>query len=323
MMYSRHPLAWFLLTLSLGVLSAAAQLGPYPIATKQARFDGTLGKRDKDMLWITRAGSDGRGGPQIGVPVADIVQIQVPKPTVFSAAERLQAAPRATDAQFKAVHDALDQLIRTLRSFRDLPGIPVNEALLWKGRLYQKKGLWREAVRQYEDILMNTPSSPLATQAQILAGVAYEKMGEHQFAVEYLGDVELPEEDEELLSAMLYSMGNSYAALENHDNALMAYLSLVVFYPYLYDNEARGLAAALDCYAALEEWEPLYRTIQTIQATYPDTAAAKRAGEIASEYQTQLGRAGHFVDGPKVVPDAEQTAVSGTTVDYSKPVGSN
>ncbi len=294
--------------LHLAILTAAfasparAQLGPYAIQTKQTSFEASIIKRDKDLLWVERQSSDGQRMPQIGLAVADIVQIQMPRPALLATVEKIRTSPAATDAQFAAAHSALDKMILQFKALRDIPGIPANEAMLAKGRLFDAKGLWRESTRLYEDILAKTTNTAVATNAQILAGIAYAKGGEYNQAIEYLGGIPLPEEDEEMLSNLLFALGDSYFALENYDNALLSYLPLVVFYPYVYDNEPRGLAAALGCYAKLKEWEPLYRSIQEIQKNYPDTPAAKTAADFLEEYKEDLVKAGQFVDAAKITP---------------------
>jgi tetratricopeptide (TPR) repeat protein len=285
----------------LAPLAASAQLGPWPIQTKQTAFEASIVKRDQDVLWVERKSADGTRSPQIGLPVADVVQIGMPRPALFDAVEKIRLAPAATDAQFAAAHAALDKMILQLRSLRDLPGIPANEAMVAKGRLYDAKGLWRESTRLYEDVVVKAAGTAAATNARILAGIAYAQGGEHHSAVEYLGGIPLPEEDEEILSKLLFALGDSYFALGNYDNALLSYLPLVVFYPYVHDNEPRGLAAALACYAELKEWEPLYRTIQEIKRLYPGTPAEETANQIIAEYKNQLAQAGQFLDGDRVV----------------------
>ena len=298
---------------------AQAQLGPWPIQTKQTSFEATLAKREGDILWVERKAADGRPAPQIGVPVGDLVQIGVPRPAVFAAAEKLRAAPGATDAQFAAAHAALDKLVFQLKPYRDLPGIPANEAMLLKGRLYDAKGLWRESSRLYEDVLSKAAGTASATNAQILAGIAYAKGQEWQFAVENLGGIPLPEEDEELLSNLLFALGDAYFALGNYDNALLSYLPLAVFYPYVYDNEPRALGAALGCYAELKEWEPLYRSIQEIQKNYPNAPAAQTTTEFLEKYKQELIDAGQFVDAAKVTSADAPVAPAGVAAAPAAP----
>ena len=293
------PATLFLL-FAFAPLAASAQLGPYPIQTKQSAFEAEILKREKDILWVRRRASDGSTAPQVGIAVADVVEIRMPRPALFDAVEKIRSAPAATDAQFAAAHSALDKFILQTRALRDIPGIPADEAVLLKGRLFDRKGLWREAIRRYEEIVTQAPGTAIATNAQILAGIDYSKVGEPQFAIEYLGGMPLPEEDEELLSELLFALGNAYFALENYDNALLSYLPLVVFYPYVHNNEARGLAAALGCYAQLKEWEPLYRSIQEIQKQYPNTPAADTAAQFLEDYKDDLVQAGPFVEAANI-----------------------
>ena len=303
----------------LAPLAASAQLGPWPIQTKQTTFEASIVKRDKDILWVERQSSDGQRMPQVGLAVADVVRIGMPRPALFDAVEKIRALPAATDAQFAAAHAALDKMILQLKPLRDLPGIPADEAMVAKGRLYDAKGLWRESTRIYEDVVTKSAGSAAASNAQMLAGIAYAKGGEYNSAIEYLGGIPLPEEDEEMLSNLLFALGDSYFALENYDNALLSYLPLVVFYPYVYDNEPRGLAAALGCYAALKEWEPLYRSIQEIQKNYPAAPAAQTASEFLEKYKKELIEAGQFVDAAKVTSADAPVAPAGVAAAPAAP----
>ena len=304
----------------IGATAASAQLGPWPIQTKQTVYEkASILKRDQDFLWIETQSSDGSRMPQVGLAVADVVRIGMPRPALFDAVEKIRALPAATDAQFAAAHAALDKMILQLKPLRDLPGIPADEAMVAKGRLYDAKGLWRESTRIYEDVVTKSAGSAAASNAQMLAGIAYAKGGEYNSAIEYLGGIPLPEEDEELLSKLLFALGDSYFALKNYDNALLSYLPLVVFYPFVYDNEPRGLAAALGCYAELKEWEPLYRSIQEIQKNYPNTPAAQTAAEFLEKYKQELIDAGQFVDAAKVTSADAPVAPAGAAAAPAEP----
>ena len=303
----------------LAPLAASAQLGPWPIQTKQTTFEASIVKRDKDILWVERQSSDGQRMPQVGLAVADVVRIGMPRPALLDMIEKIRMSPAATDAQFAAAHAALDKMILQLKPLRDLPGIHANDAMVAKGRLYDAKGLWRESTRIYEDVVTKSAGSAAASNAQMLAGIAYAKGGEYNSAIEYLGGIPLPEEDEEMLSNLLFALGDSYFALENYDNALLSYLPLVVFYPYVYDNEPRGLAAALGCYAALKEWEPLYRSIQEIQKNYPAAPAAQTAAEFLEKYKKELIEAGQFVDAAKVTSADAPIAPAGVAAAPAAP----
>ena len=103
----RLPAGHFILQPSVLILLLAAfappahaQLGPYPIVTKQATFEASLYKRDKDILWVERKSASGARTPQVGIAVGDIVEVKMPRPSLFDAVERLCGAPAAADSQF-------------------------------------------------------------------------------------------------------------------------------------------------------------------------------------------------------------------------------
>ena len=310
-----------LLALSLFAAAASAQLGPYPLVTKNATNDVTLVKLDKDILWVLRS-EPNRAGHQMGIALSDVVFMKFPDPPVFAAVEKLLDLPASAPlpaAQLLRAAQSLDKSLLLLRQFRTVPGVPYYKGLMLKARILYRQEKWLDAVRAFDDIRVNSKDPDVQRAAQIRAGIAFERAGEHNSAVEYLAGLPLPEDDEALLSQLLFALGDAFAALGNYDNALLSYLPLVVFYPYVGDNEARGLVKVLPCYAELKEWEPLYRTIQDIKANFKGSAAEKVADEFVSKYATDLSKAGLFVEGERIVADAEQTHVAGTTIDYSKP----
>ena len=303
-------------------LPAAAQLGPYDVQLAADHFPAHLLKREKNGdVWLRRLAADGSLGPQIGYAAADIQAIRMPRPAFFSNVEALVSAPAAPNpAAALRAHAALDKFILQTRPFRDLPGVVSDEAVFLKGRLLDRQGKFSDALGLYESLRDKSPPSAFADSARIRAGIANARLTNSLEAVECLAGVLLPEEDEALLSELLYALGDSYVRLENWDNALMAYLTLAVFYPYVGNNEARALSRTLPCLAALKEWEPLYRTIQDIRAVAPGSPAAAYAGEFAKKYARELGEAGNFVDtGERIVENTEITAVEGTVAATDAP----
>ena len=323
------PLRSLLLLCTLCVLcgsfvpSASAQLGPYEVRLANDRFQANLLKREKNGdIWLRRLKPDGTPGPQVGYARADILGIRMPRPSFFTNVEALLVVPASSALPPQATaraHAMLDQFVLQTRPFRDIPGVVSDEALYLKARLLDRQGKYPEALAGYEAIRAKTPPSAFADQSRIRAGIDHARLTNAVEAVECLSGIEPPEEDEALLSDMLFALGDAYTRLENWDRALMTYLSLVVFYPYVGNNEARALTRTLPCYAALNEWESLYRAIQDINATAPGTPAAPYAENFAKKYAKQLGAAGEFVDGARVVADAPATAVEGTTAATSAP----
>jgi tetratricopeptide (TPR) repeat protein len=283
----------------------AAAIGPFPIETSRGVVEARLSRCDSNTLWIVREGAS--GAYEAGLPLSEVKRVAVPTPRIFTAAEQASTAD-----MIKAAHEAMDRLIAMLRPFRNVPGIPYYEALLRKAQLYDRQGLWRDSIRLYEDLLKPPTDAPWKQMARWRAGVAYELGGEHQRAVELLDGVPLPE-DEILLSSVLFSRGMARAALNRHRDALTDFLYLVVFHPFVQDNERRGLDAAMNCYAEIKDWESLLKTAQWMQKEYPGTAEARHAAELLSEYRAQLEQVAPFVGvempaKASAAPAAEQPA---------------
>jgi len=304
-------------------LPAAAQLGPYEVQLAADRFPAHLLKREKNGdVWLRRLSPDGALGPQIGYARSDILEIRMPRPAFFTNLEAMLDAPASTPvppATAVRAHATLDKFILQTRPFRDIPGIVSDEAVYLKGRLLDRQGKFAEALEQFDALRAKEPPSEFADAARIRAGIEHARLTNSLEAVECLAGVLLPEDDEQLLSEMLFALGDAYVRLENWDNALMTYLTLVVFYPYVANNEARALSRALPCFAALKEWEPLYRAIQDLTAAAPDSPAAAYAEAFAKKYAKELGSVGEFVDGRRVVEDVAATAVEGTVAATNAP----
>ncbi|HOW98719.1 MAG TPA: hypothetical protein P5567_01690 [Kiritimatiellia bacterium] len=312
-MRARHAIAGtaILLGAALGAFAqtpAEPGVGPALVLTKDGQFPARLLRRDQEMLWVSKSTEDGSAF-EAGIPLADIQKIRMPSPRVFAAAD-----VAANDEQFRAVHDALDRLIQSLKPFRGLPGVPMDEAILRKGQLYARQGLWREAIRQYEDILKQPYECEQKTAARLRAGIASELAGDAKAALTYFENVVLPEDDEELLSTALFSRANALAADGRPQDALLDYLRLVVFHPYMQNNELRGLEAAVGCYAQLKDWESLHKTVAVLQQDYPGTRESKHAAEVEAEHRAEMEAAGTVLDeGATVEPEGEPSAAAAST----------
>jgi tetratricopeptide (TPR) repeat protein len=282
--------------------AAAQKIGPYPIVFKGTgnnvvTSSVTISRREKNTLWVSFAGS-ARG--EQGIPVRDIKTIAVPPPAPLAAAGQLLSRPVPSDPAKKDAFTArlsktlseLDREIRIFTPYRTLPGIPAADLLLAKGRLLLKVSRDTEAVQVFETLLdFLPPEDPRALTAQILAGIAYSRTGNALQAIEYLSPLAPPADDEALLSDMFFALGDAYLALGNADNALLTYLHLLVFHPFVHHNEPRLLEKVLPCYAAIGDWESLLRTVRWIQRDYPSTPAAETARKCLEKYAAQIGEA--------------------------------
>ena len=266
-------------------LPAFAQrgVGPFAIRSGDQTMSARLLKRQGDTLWVLKPNQAGADF-EAGIPVAQITVVDVPRPKIFDLAEQA-----ATSNQIAQAWIGVKQIADMLKPFRDLPGVPADEALFLLGRLSEKDHRIPEALVYYEDILRQTYPSPMADAARLRAGFCHERARNHEKALQYFNAARIPDNDVDLLSEALFARGQAHAALRQFPEAIQSYLYLVVFYPYANSNEIRCLEAVLPCYAEIKDWDALYKTIHVLKTSYPNTPAAASAEEFAADYEKDLG----------------------------------
>lgn len=301
----------FLLALFLSVCLryASAQspaqrgIGPFTLKAKRGTVTVRLLRRDRDLVWVMQQSRTGEF-IETGIAAADIQAFDIPTPKLFLAADQA-----ATPEQMNRVQAALRKFADQLMPFRDLPGMVLDEALLLQGRLHEKQERWAKAVAAYEDILAQDYHPPQAAEARLRAGLCYARLGQYEKALEYTSLENVTDDDLQLLSDVYFLRGEAFQHQGHYDEALLSYLYLVVFYPFVYDNEPRCLAAVLPCYAALTDWEAAYRTTEVLTSTYEGTEYAALAEAFAKEHETHIMKEVELQDTPDVTEFEEDKGV--------------
>ena len=256
-------------------------LGPFTIRTRDHTVVARVLRRDRTTLWISQAQVGGTF--EVGIPVGDIVRIEMPAPRAFE-----QARQASSPEQIELAQASLKSLLDLLKIYREIPGVVADEAILLQGLLAEKQQKIPEALACYEDILKQPYASSQQNQARLRAGLCYTGTGQWDKALESLSAVQISDDDVDLLSEAKFAQGRAFEKLGRPQDALSAYLYLVVFYPYVQGNEVRCLDAALPCYAELKDWDALFKTIQVIKSTYPDSPQAQDAADFAETYAESL-----------------------------------
>ena len=206
---------------------------------------------------------------ETGVPVEDIVRFDVPRTAAFAAAEQATTAEQVAQA-----YVALKRFSDLLKPYRDLPGIPVDDALLLQGRMLETQDRTTEALALYDDILKQPYTVSCAAEAHVRAAVCSARLGRHEAALAHLDEARPSEDDLDLLSEYSFARGQALAALGRHEDAVLSFMNLVVFHPFVQSNEARCLEAAVPSFIALKDWDGAYR-----RAGVPARGARRRAGD--------------------------------------------
>lgn len=295
MSLKRNAIRFLLAGAVLSVLTSAfAQtqiergIGPYTLVTSRGEIGARLLRREGDMIWVDRQVQSGQW-IETGIPRSEIIEFKSPRAPEFINAERAE-----TPEQIATSIDELRRLAARLRPYRDLPGIAADEALLMNARLNEQRGFWRDAYLTYEEILGQT--YPIAGRQRIRyqAGICLRQMDQKEKALTYLLENPIPEDDLALWSSVTYARAECFAATKRHREAIDAYLSMVVFHPFVQSNEVRALSGLVTNYIALNDWDAVTKTLEALQSDYPAAPETAAVQEMLAAYQQQLAEEKEF-----------------------------
>ena len=268
--------------------AAPRGIGPFALETARGPLTVRLLRRDRDLLWVVQQLSAGQT-VDTGLPVREITKFNLPRPRLF------QAVEAATPEQAKALRPQLENYIRQLTPYRDLPGMNVDEAQLLLGRILEQAEDWKGAAALYAEIIGQPYSSAEASSAKLRRGFCLARLGQYEEALPLLDPAILGDSDNlEMVSDIYLMRGEALQKTARHEEAILSYLHLVVFMPYVRDNEPRALAAALPSYAALNDWDAAYKTVQQVREKYTNSPAAKLVEEFAETYPEQMNKEAEF-----------------------------
>jgi len=289
--------ASFLFTPAMGQSTAPHRgFGPIKMKTPHGEFAVRLLKRDKDVVWLLQRTQSGEW-IEAGVNASDIESFEVPSPRIFQYVDVAE-----TPDQVYKVMEQLDKFIATLKPYRGLPGIPADQALLLKGKLLQKLKRWKEALAIYQNLYAQDYTPGEANEARLRAGLCRAELGQTEAALEDFEEGITDDEDLVLLSDVYYTKGKLLAESGHHKEAVMSYLYLVVFYPFVENNEPRCLEGALNSYIVMKDWEAAYKTVLALSEKYPDSDYSKKAQKALEPYKEELKKEQLFVEPVEAEP---------------------
>jgi tetratricopeptide (TPR) repeat protein len=256
--------------------------GPYTLVTSRGSSTVRLLRREGDFIWVDRM-VQSSNWVETGVPRKEIVEFRASRPRLFELADKAESPE-----QIAGAIDQLRRMVSQLRAFRDLPGIPVNEAILLIAQLNERREYWREALQHYEELLGQGYEMKERPVIRYRAGLCLWKMDQKERALAYLLDDPIPDDDYELLSSVLNARADSLASAGRHREAIDTYLSMIVFYPYVQENEPRALAGILPSYIALEDWDAVMKAIEDLQRDYAGTPHAAAANEVMASHAKKV-----------------------------------
>ncbi len=255
--------------------------GPFTLVTARGEVTVRLIRREGDMIWMDRQVQSGEW-IETGIPKNTIIALRAPRPPEFAKADLA-----VTSEAIPPAIDELRRLIGRLRTYRDLPGIPVHEAILITAQLNERREFWRDALALYEELLAQTYEMKDRPLIRYRAGLCHWQLDEKEKALGYLMDEPVPEEELALWSSVMFARGDCLASLGRHREAVDIFLTMIVFHPYDQNNEARALAALLPSYMALDDWDAVMKSFEALQGDYPEAPETAKAQERMAKYTTR------------------------------------
>lgn len=262
--------------------------GPYTLITKRGEATVRILRRDGDIVWVDRQVQSG-AYVETGVPKSEIVEFKSPRPPLFDLADKTESPE-----QIGPVIDQLRRMSAQLRPYRDLPGIPMNEALILQAKLNERREYWRDALQIYQELMNQPYDFPGKPMIRYWTGMNLWKMGQKEKSLEFLLDEPIPDEDMNFFSDILYMRANSFSELNRHREAIDTYLQMIVFYPYYRTNELRALTGILPNFIAIQEWDATSKTLEALDRDYADAPQTLEAKTMVEKYQEQLDRERQF-----------------------------
>ena len=266
----------------------ARGFGPVTLVTKRGPLTVRLLRRDKDLVWIDQLASSGKY-IETGVSTNDIVMIEMARPKVFDQLDLAKTPEQVVQTQV-----AIKRVSDVLRPYRDLPGIPVDEALMLQARLLERQADWKGALGTYEEILKQPYGPKEAEVARLRVALCYARLGRYDDVLSALDGQAIPDDDLNLASDLLFARAEALAIKGRHQDAIMDFLHLVVFEPYVGNNEPRSLEAVIPSYIALEDWDAVAKTMEALKGQYPDSEYAKRAGALLAKHEKEMAAEAQF-----------------------------
>jgi tetratricopeptide (TPR) repeat protein len=226
--------------------------------------------RNADMLMATVKSSTGGAG-QIGFHVSDVASVSLPAPDALATANDLLA--KGDDAEALA---EIQPVVDFQKTIRDIPGnwwaqtaVVESSALFSLNRDEEATALVTEIESYSKD--------PEVLSATKLLRILTTKFTDPQQAISAYDTLISQSSDPQTLSRAWIAEGDAHFEEHEFDEALMAYLTVTVFYPEHNPLLPKALWGAGQSYAKLKDDTNATKTYQTLISSYPNSPEASLA----------------------------------------------
>ena len=222
----------------------------------------------------------------VGIPIAQIQNIDFPEPAVLKAAPELVIQAKAADALAQ-----VDQALNYYEGFRDAPGSWWADLALLKMNILVILDREKEAAGLAETVsrLGTEPETKLA--AKTLLAAAGVRRGDAKGAGEALDSVLKDSNKPAVLASAAIYKGQSCLALKDWENALLSFFQVPVLYPEQKVLAPASLLGVARAHFGLEDFATAKTTLKEVIKTYkgtPEALAAKAELELIARREKAL-----------------------------------
>jgi tetratricopeptide (TPR) repeat protein len=220
-------------------------------------------QRKDDLLMVDVTSASGANG-QVGYNVSDIAELDFPAPPELAAASDMLAKGHPDQALSE-----IEPVATLQETVRDIPGNWWAHASLIKCQALVALNRSAEA----EPILTELASQAIDPESRLAAKLQLTLLAPPADPVQALAVYDAvinQSSDTKTLTLAWLAKGDLHYAQHNFDEALMAYLTVTVFYPENNPLLPRALWGAAQSYARLKDRKNQDLTMQELVKNYPD-----------------------------------------------------
>jgi len=226
--------------------------------------------RNGDMLMVTVKSASGGSG-QVGYHISDVASLNLPEPDVMVfASEQLQN---------KEYQNALNQILPVVafqKTIRDIPGNWWAKAALLEASALIGLNRVDDATALVTEISSYANDPEILTAAKLQIALITKYTDPKQAMAAY-DDILSHSSDAKTLSQAWIAEGDVHFSEHEFDEALMAYLTVTVFYPEHNPFLPKALFGSGQSYAKLKDTANATKVYNSLIANFPESPEAPLA----------------------------------------------
>ena len=259
------------LSLFLFIVAGISSISAQTILLKSGQTVPANGLvRNDDMVMVSVKSASGSVG-QVGYHVSDVMTLNLPSPEALATAGDLMAK-----GKFDQALVLIEPVVAYQKTIQDIPGNWWAKAALAKVSALSALNRVADAKTLVNEITSTSKDPEVLTSLKLQVALT-TKFDDPQQAIAAFDAIIAQSLDARTLSQAWIAEGDVHLAEHEFDEALMAYLTVTVFYPEHNPLTPKALWGSGQAYAKLKDEKNALKTYQMLISSYPDSPEASLA----------------------------------------------